>query len=83
MVKSLDDVRAAADAMIGKVLVTKQTGEAGKLVSRVYVEDGCDIGGDGRPERFVQRIAAVAPRSSHDDTDIPWYPLPPFAGPGR
>jgi succinyl-CoA synthetase beta subunit len=29
--------------MIGKTLVTKQTGEAGKLVSRVYVEDGCDI----------------------------------------
>jgi len=43
VVKSLDDVRAAAAAMIGQVLVTKQTGEAGKLVSRVYVEDGCDI----------------------------------------
>ncbi len=43
VVKSLDDVRAAADAMIGKTLVTKQTGPAGKLVSRVYVEDGCDI----------------------------------------
>jgi succinyl-CoA synthetase beta subunit len=41
--KSLDEVRAAAEAMIGKVLVTKQTGEAGKLVSRVYVEAGCDI----------------------------------------
>jgi succinyl-CoA synthetase beta subunit len=36
-------VKAAAEAMIGKTLVTKQTGEAGKLVSRVYVEDGCDI----------------------------------------
>ncbi|WP_120006118.1 ADP-forming succinate--CoA ligase subunit beta [Teichococcus vastitatis] len=43
VVKSVEDVRAAADAMIGKTLVTKQTGEAGKLVSRVYVEDGCDI----------------------------------------
>src|SRR5512139_3142286 len=43
VVKSLEDVRAAAEAMIGKTLVTKQTGEAGKLVSRVYVEDGCDI----------------------------------------
>jgi succinyl-CoA synthetase beta subunit len=36
-------VKAAAEAMIGKTLVTKQTGEDGKLVSRVYVEDGCDI----------------------------------------
>jgi len=43
VVKSVEDVRAAAEAMIGKTLVTKQTGEHGKLVSRVYVEDGCDI----------------------------------------
>jgi succinyl-CoA synthetase beta subunit len=43
VVKSLDAVREAAAAMIGKVLVTKQTGEAGRRVSRVYVEEGCDI----------------------------------------
>jgi len=43
VVKSLEDVRAAAEAMIGKTLVTRQTGEQGKVVSRVYVEDGCDI----------------------------------------
>jgi succinyl-CoA synthetase beta subunit len=43
VVKSIEDVKAAAEAMIGKTLVTKQTGEQGKVVSRVYVEDGCDI----------------------------------------
>ena len=43
VVKSVADARAAAAAMIGSTLVTKQTGPAGKLVSRVYVEDGCDI----------------------------------------
>ncbi|MBR0680508.1 ADP-forming succinate--CoA ligase subunit beta [Roseomonas eburnea] len=43
VVKSIEDVKAAAEAMIGKTLVTKQTGEHGKVVSRVYVEDGCDI----------------------------------------
>ena len=43
VVKSLEDVRAAAEAMIGKVLITKQTGEAGKEVKRIYVEEGCDI----------------------------------------
>jgi succinyl-CoA synthetase beta subunit len=41
--KSLAEVRAHADAMIGKVLVTKQTGEAGRKVRRVYIEDGCAI----------------------------------------
>ncbi len=43
VVKSLADVKAAADAMIGHTLVTKQTGAAGRVVRRVYVEAGCDI----------------------------------------
>jgi succinyl-CoA synthetase beta subunit len=41
--KSLDEVRAHADAMLGGVLVTQQTGPAGRKVRRVYVEDGCRI----------------------------------------
>jgi succinyl-CoA synthetase beta subunit len=40
---SIDEVRAAADAMRGHTLVTKQTGPAGRSVHRVYVEAGCDI----------------------------------------
>ena len=43
VVKSVADVRANAAAMLGKVLVTKQTGPKGKEVKRLYVEDGCDI----------------------------------------
>jgi succinyl-CoA synthetase beta subunit len=43
VVKSVADVRANAAAMLGKVLVTKQTGPRGKEVKRLYVEDGCDI----------------------------------------
>jgi len=43
VVKSLDDVKSNAAAMLGKVLVTKQTGEAGREVKRVYIEEGCDI----------------------------------------
>ncbi len=41
--KSLEEVQAAAEAMIGRTLVTKQTGPAGRKVRRVYVEAGCDI----------------------------------------
>jgi succinyl-CoA synthetase beta subunit len=41
--KSPAEAKAAAEAMIGKVLVTAQTGPAGKKVQRVYVESGCDI----------------------------------------
>jgi succinyl-CoA synthetase beta subunit len=43
LAKSLDEVREAAAAMIGHTLITKQTGPAGRLVRRVYVEAGCDI----------------------------------------
>ncbi|MBI5940416.1 MAG: ADP-forming succinate--CoA ligase subunit beta [Caulobacterales bacterium] len=43
VVKSADDVAAAAEAMLGKVLVTHQTGPAGKEVKRVYIEQGSDI----------------------------------------
>ncbi|MCB1533085.1 MAG: ADP-forming succinate--CoA ligase subunit beta [Alphaproteobacteria bacterium] len=41
--KTIDDVRAAAEAMMNKVLVTKQTGPEGKEVQRLYVTDGVDI----------------------------------------
>lgn len=41
--KTVDDVKDAAEAMMGEVLVTKQTGEEGKEVQRLYVTDGVDI----------------------------------------
>ena len=41
--KTTDDVKAAAEAMLGNVLVTKQTGPEGKEVQRLYVTDGVDI----------------------------------------
>ena len=43
VVKSLAEVRTAAEAMIGHTLITKQTGPAGRVVRRVYIEAGCDI----------------------------------------
>ena len=41
--KSLDEVKENARKMLGHVLVTKQTGDGGKEVKRLYIEDGCDI----------------------------------------
>lgn len=43
VVKSIDDVRTEASAMLGMNLVTHQTGPTGKDVSRVYIEDGSNI----------------------------------------
>ena len=41
--KSLDEVRTAAEEMTGMTLVTPQTGPGGRVVRRIYVEEGCDI----------------------------------------
>ncbi|GAN88154.1 ADP-forming succinate--CoA ligase subunit beta [Komagataeibacter intermedius] len=43
LARSADDVTDAAQAMLGEVLVTKQTGPAGRLVRTLYIESGCDI----------------------------------------
>ncbi|GGH17509.1 ADP-forming succinate--CoA ligase subunit beta [Paenibacillus segetis] len=41
--KSLDEVRLYAEEILGKVLVTHQTGPEGKQVKRLLIEQGCDI----------------------------------------
>ena len=41
--KSVQEVSQHAAAMLGQTLITRQTGESGKEVKRVYIEEGCDI----------------------------------------
>ncbi|MEC5188566.1 succinyl-CoA synthetase beta subunit [Geobacillus thermodenitrificans] len=41
--KSLEEVRTYASELLGKVLVTHQTGPEGKEVKRLLIEEGCDI----------------------------------------
>lgn len=41
--KSLDEVESYAKELLGKVLVTHQTGPEGKEVKRLLIEEGCDI----------------------------------------
>jgi succinyl-CoA synthetase beta subunit len=43
LARSLEEVPANVTAMLNHVLVTKQTGPAGREVKRVYIEEGCDI----------------------------------------
>ncbi|MGB8181167.1 MAG: ADP-forming succinate--CoA ligase subunit beta [Stellaceae bacterium] len=43
LVKSPADAAKEAQAMLGHILVTKQTGPKGREVKRIYVEEGCDI----------------------------------------
>ena len=41
--KTEDEVWAAADELLGKKLITHQTGPQGKVCHRLYIEEGCNI----------------------------------------
>ncbi|WP_306252877.1 ADP-forming succinate--CoA ligase subunit beta [Parvularcula sp. IMCC14364] len=43
LAKSAAEAAEEARKMLGSTLVTKQTGDAGKVVNRIYIEDGADI----------------------------------------
>jgi len=64
VVKSIDDLRAEASRMLGMTLVTHQTGPKGKLVSRLYIEEGAAIAKELYlsllVDRETSRVAVVA-----------------------
>ena len=43
LARSIDEVREHADAILGMTLITHQTGPGGKVVKRLYIEEGADI----------------------------------------
>src|SRR3954463_14454400 len=43
VLKSVEDGKVTAAEMLGRVLVTHQTGPAGKQVNRLYIEEGAAI----------------------------------------
>ena len=43
LVKSIEELKAEAKKMMGKVLITHQTGPEGKEVKRLYIEEASDI----------------------------------------
>jgi len=64
LARSIDEVRANAEEMLDKTLVTIQTGPDGKLVQRLYITDGVDIEKEFYlallVDRATGRIAIVA-----------------------
>ncbi|MDC7682638.1 ADP-forming succinate--CoA ligase subunit beta [Asticcacaulis sp. BYS171W] len=58
VVKSPADVEANADEMLGRVLVTHQTGPAGKQVNRLYIEEGADIKKELYLSLLVDRVTS-------------------------
>ena len=72
VVKSLDEVTDIAGEILGRTLVTHQTGPEGREVRRLYVEDGCDIADElylsMLVDRGTSRVTIIA--SSEGGMDI-------------
>ena len=58
VVKNVDEVKNSAETILGKNLITHQTGPEGKLVQRLYIEDGCDISAEYYFSMVVDRVTS-------------------------
>jgi succinyl-CoA synthetase beta subunit len=58
VVKDLDGVKSAALTILGKNLITHQTSNEGKLVQRLYIEDGCDIQSEYYFSMVIDRVTS-------------------------
>ncbi len=56
--KSLDDVSKFADQILGMTLVTPQTGPEGKLVKKIYIEEGCNIAHEYYFSLLIDRVTS-------------------------
>jgi succinyl-CoA synthetase beta subunit len=63
VVKSIEDVKKEAQRMLGMTLITHQTGPAGRMVKRLYIEDGSAIDRElylsALVDRATSRIAFI------------------------
>jgi succinyl-CoA synthetase beta subunit len=55
LAKSIDEVKANVREMLGRTLVTVQTGPAGRKVNRLYLEDGSEIASEFYLSMLVDR----------------------------
>ncbi|MGP6088151.1 ADP-forming succinate--CoA ligase subunit beta [Antarctobacter jejuensis] len=58
LAKSVQEAAEEAKKMLGKTLVTHQTGPAGKQVNRIYIEDGSDIERELYLALLVDRVSS-------------------------
>src|SRR5829696_8220612 len=58
LAKSIEEVKGNARQMLGRTLVTIQTGAAGRQVSRLYIEEGSDIASEFYLSAIVNRVTS-------------------------
>jgi len=93
VVRSIDDVRKEAERMLGMTLVTHQTGPHGRVVRRLYIEDGSAIARElylsALVDRATSRIAFIVSTeggmdiedvAKHTPEKIQTFQIEPAAG---
>ena len=58
VVKDLEALKNAAEIILGQKLITHQTSSEGKLVQRLYIEDGCDIDSEYYFSMVIDRVSS-------------------------
>ena len=80
VVKSIEDVEKEAKRMLGMTLVTHQTGPQGRVVKRLYVEDGSAIARElylsALVDRGTSRVAFIASTEGGMDIEEVAYKTP-------
>ncbi len=58
VVKDFETLKNAAETILGKKLITHQTSSEGKLVQRLYIEDGCNIDSEYYFSMVIDRVSS-------------------------
>ena len=58
VVKDLEALKNAAETILGQKLITHQTSSEGKLVQRLYIEDGCNIDAEYYFSMVIDRVSS-------------------------
>ncbi len=58
VVKDLEALKNAAETILGEKLITHQTSSEGKLVQRLYIEEGCNIDSEYYFSMVIDRVSS-------------------------
>ena len=58
VVKDLEALKNVAEKILGQKLITHQTSSEGKLVQRLYIEDGCNIDSEYYFSMVIDRVSS-------------------------
>jgi hypothetical protein len=83
LARSLGEVRAEAERMLGMTLVTHQTGPKGRIVRRLLIEEGADIAKEFYLSLLVDRETSRVAVSPINSELMRYLPCPRYVSPAR